>query len=410
MSSAVLRRALPPSARARVRGCGAGLACLLVAPATADMRRTRSARGSRTARDRCCGTPSGTAATTRAGYSVSSRRSPGSSARARSARSPVCTLLVFAGWPRAPRAPRRPARVATWLFASGVVTNVVIGRMPFTLGIASPSPRGPCAVRSAVGGGLRAAPARPRRARRRAGRRGRRRRIGPDAHADRRRSLAPRPSSSRGLRARARGHRQPRPGGVGHGRRRARLRRHLGKPGGRRVPLHRRARAGAGRRARRARPRGGARGSGVPGRARDRRRLPRGRDGPLRRRPRSGRCSRCASAHAHARPHRRAVRVAAVVYLVLLFGAFVLPTPLGPERAAAGVLLGPSLLALCPRPRAPRVLLVLAIGLLVYLQWLPAVRAVTEAIGRPGDQGGVLHAAVASSTRWRGRATASRCR
>jgi len=82
----------------------------------------------------------------------------------------------------------------------------------------------------------------------------------------------------------------------------------------------------------------------------------------------------------------REVRVAAVVYLALLVGAFVLHTPLGQTALRPGVLLGPSLLALYPHPRAPRVLLVLAIGLLVYLQWLPAVRAVAEASGDPATK------------------------
>ncbi len=82
----------------------------------------------------------------------------------------------------------------------------------------------------------------------------------------------------------------------------------------------------------------------------------------------------------------REVRVAAVIYLALLAGAFVLHTPLGQNALRPGLLLGPSLLVLYPHPRAPRVLLVLAIGLLVYLQWLPAVRAVAEAAGDPATK------------------------
>jgi hypothetical protein len=82
----------------------------------------------------------------------------------------------------------------------------------------------------------------------------------------------------------------------------------------------------------------------------------------------------------------REVRVAAVIYLLLLVGGFALHTPLGQNALRPGVLLGPSLLVLYPHPRAPRVLLVLAIGLLVYLQWLPAVRAVTEAAGDPATK------------------------
>ena len=61
--------------------------------------------------------------------------------------------------------------------------------------------------------------------------------------------------------------------------------------------------------------------------------------------------------------------------------AFFVPTPLGQNALRPGLLLGPSLLVSIRAPRAPRGLLVAAIALLVYLQWLPAVRAVGEASG-----------------------------
>jgi hypothetical protein len=73
-------------------------------------------------------------------------------------------------------------------------------------------------------------------------------------------------------------------------------------------------------------------------------------------------------------------RRAALAAAALLLAAFALPTPLGQNAMRLPLLLGPALLVLgAPRSRA--VLLVAAA--LVYLQWLPAVRAVTEAAGDP---------------------------
>ena len=73
-------------------------------------------------------------------------------------------------------------------------------------------------------------------------------------------------------------------------------------------------------------------------------------------------------------------RVAALAAAALLVAAFVLPTPMGQNAARLTVLLGPALLALA----APRTRWALAVGLgLLYLQWLPAVRAVSEAAGDP---------------------------
>jgi hypothetical protein len=84
--------------------------------------------------------------------------------------------------------------------------------------------------------------------------------------------------------------------------------------------------------------------------------------------------------------HPPSVRAAAYVYLALLVFAFFVPTPLGQNALRPGLLLGPSLLVLYPHARAPRGLLIAAIALLVYLQWLPAVRAVTEASGDPSTK------------------------
>ena len=71
------------------------------------------------------------------------------------------------------------------------------------------------------------------------------------------------------------------------------------------------------------------------------------------------------------------LRPAAALATVMLVAAFVLDTPLGQNAGRLAVVAGPLALALCGR--GPRWALV-ATGLaLVYLQWLPAVRAVAEA-------------------------------
>jgi hypothetical protein len=85
-------------------------------------------------------------------------------------------------------------------------------------------------------------------------------------------------------------------------------------------------------------------------------------------------------------PRRRGLWAAGLLYLAVLVGAFVVPTPFGQNALRLPVLLGPSLLALARRRRAPGVVLaVVAVGLL-YLQWLPAVRAVAEAHGDPSTR------------------------
>jgi len=91
----------------------------------------------------------------------------------------------------------------------------------------------------------------------------------------------------------------------------------------------------------------------------------------------------CAGATLLLAERPRAMRAGAMVYLVVLAGAFVLPTPLGQNALRPGVLLGPALLVLFAGPRAARTALVGSVALLVYLQWLPAVRALSEAAGDP---------------------------
>jgi hypothetical protein len=82
-------------------------------------------------------------------------------------------------------------------------------------------------------------------------------------------------------------------------------------------------------------------------------------------------------------PERRALRAGVLLYLVVLIGAFVIPTPFGQNALRLPVLLGPALLVLAPRATAPRAAVVAVLAALVYLQWLPAVRAVEEARGDP---------------------------
>jgi hypothetical protein len=93
---------------------------------------------------------------------------------------------------------------------------------------------------------------------------------------------------------------------------------------------------------------------------------------------------------------RRGVRTGAVLYLLALVGAFVVPTPFGQNALRLGVLLGPALLVFAARPGAPRAALAVALAALVYLQWLPAVRAVAEAEGDPSTQP-AFHAEAAAA-------------
>jgi hypothetical protein len=85
-------------------------------------------------------------------------------------------------------------------------------------------------------------------------------------------------------------------------------------------------------------------------------------------------------------PRQRGLWAAGLLYLAVLVGAFVVPTPFGQTALRLPVLLGPSLLVLARRRPAPLlVLAVVAVGLL-YLQWLPAVRAVAQAEGDPSTR------------------------
>jgi hypothetical protein len=85
-------------------------------------------------------------------------------------------------------------------------------------------------------------------------------------------------------------------------------------------------------------------------------------------------------------PSRRAWRVGGLLALAVLAFAFLVPTPFGQNALRLPVLLGPAALLLAPRAGVPAVARLVVIGALVYLAWLPAVRAVEEAHGDPSTQ------------------------
>jgi hypothetical protein len=85
-------------------------------------------------------------------------------------------------------------------------------------------------------------------------------------------------------------------------------------------------------------------------------------------------------------PGRRGWRTGGLLALAVLAIAFVVPTPFGQNALRLPVLLGPAALLLAPRPRGPAIARLVVIGALVYLAWLPAVRAAGEAHGDPSTQ------------------------
>ena len=101
----------------------------------------------------------------------------------------------------------------------------------------------------------------------------------------------------------------------------------------------------------------------------------------------------CLGALALVDPTRRTALWAAAIYVAILVAAFAIPNSLGQNALRPGVVLGPALLVLFARPRAPRVAIAVIAVALLYLQWLPAVRAVEEARGDPSTHA-VFHAEV----------------
>jgi hypothetical protein len=82
-------------------------------------------------------------------------------------------------------------------------------------------------------------------------------------------------------------------------------------------------------------------------------------------------------------PARRTALWAGGLYVAVLVAAYAFPNALGQNSLRPGVVLGPALLVLLARPRAPRLAMAAIAVTLLYLQWLPAVRAVEEAHGDP---------------------------
>ena len=102
---------------------------------------------------------------------------------------------------------------------------------------------------------------------------------------------------------------------------------------------------------------------------------------------------------------------ASAIYVAVLVAAFAFPNSLGQNALRPGVVLGPALLVLFARPRAPRAAVVVIAAALLYLQWLPAVRAVEEARGDPSTAA-AFHGEVLDflGPRAQARASGWRCR
>jgi hypothetical protein len=101
----------------------------------------------------------------------------------------------------------------------------------------------------------------------------------------------------------------------------------------------------------------------------------------------------CLGALALVDPSRRTAIWGAAIYVTVLVAAFAIPNPLGQNALRPGVVLGPALLVLFARPRASRIAVAVVAVALLYLQWLPAVRAVDEARGDPSTRA-AFHAEV----------------
>ena len=91
----------------------------------------------------------------------------------------------------------------------------------------------------------------------------------------------------------------------------------------------------------------------------------------------------CLGAVALVAPSHRTAFWGAALYVAILVAAYAIPNSLGQNALRPGVVLGPVLLVLFARPRAPRAAILVLVVALMYLQWLPAVRAVEEARGDP---------------------------
>jgi hypothetical protein len=85
-------------------------------------------------------------------------------------------------------------------------------------------------------------------------------------------------------------------------------------------------------------------------------------------------------------PARPAWRAAGLLYLAVLLVAFLVPTSFGQNALRFPVLLGPAALLLAPRRGVPAIAKIVVTVGLVYLAWLPAVRAVGESVDDPSTR------------------------
>jgi hypothetical protein len=93
-------------------------------------------------------------------------------------------------------------------------------------------------------------------------------------------------------------------------------------------------------------------------------------------------------------PGCRRLRATGALFLLVLVAAYVLPVSVGQTALRPVVLLGPTVLALGLRRGRPALVAALLVGAgLLYLQWLPVVRAIGEPSGDPSTRA-AFHAEV----------------
>jgi len=85
-------------------------------------------------------------------------------------------------------------------------------------------------------------------------------------------------------------------------------------------------------------------------------------------------------------PRRRGLWAGAALYVAVLVFAFAVPGPVGQNALRPAVMLGPAVLVLAARSRRVAPAVAVVVAALVYLQWLPAVRATAEAHGDPATR------------------------
>jgi hypothetical protein len=316
MRAPTLQAAAPVAAAAAL-----GILCLVLAPATADMAAHEYRAGLWAREGPAVWNARWYGGHHVLGYSLLfSAPAAAVGARLPGVLAGVAAVALFGSLARGRAGAGTTATAATWLFAGGVMSNVVIGRMPFTVGIALAVAAWACADRGAAGG--------------------RRWLAGAAGLALAATWTSPVAGAYLGLAAAARA------AGGGRGQRATA------------AALALPALAG-----------GLALAALFPGTGPDR--FTAAAFWPM--------LAVCLAGAALLDPRRRTIAAGALLYLAVLAGAFAVPSPFGQNALRLGVLLGPPLLVLAARPRAPRAALGAVLAALVYLAWLPAVRAVAEA-------------------------------